>query len=365
MGKKLNKEYIYNVGDIVNEELKIIKQTRNKNGARSYEVQSLIHPNAPNYNIIEGDLKKGCKCRYTHGRKTIYEGNSLWSVKELRKYIINIEEAKTIPPYYKKKIRTKCPNCKREKESYPGDMMRRPYSCEVCDRGYSYAELFFISYAEVKGLYFEKQKRFDGLKNRRFDFYNKDIGVVETHGKQHYKKDKSSNWDYEKTINSDSEKKKYCLNNDIRYIEIDCFSSDFSYIKNSIDKCEYLPNIEENDIDKILKIMVKNKQYPIKEIVQMYSDGFSTIKIADKYRVSPHAIERLLKRNNIKLRGARTVRCINNGMVFKQQTLAAKWCGLKDKGVNIGKVCKGERQSSGKDPITKEPLLWEYVEEDN
>ena len=34
-----------------------------------------------------------------------------------------------------------------------------------------------------------------------------------------------------------------------------------------------------------------------------------------------------------------------------------------DSGSHIIQVCKGKRNSCGKDPITEEPLRWEYVKE--
>lgn len=355
------KKYKYKIGEIVNKELKVIKQTTNKWNAKSYKVQSMVHPNAPFYMITESDLNKGVKCRYSNGRRHIYEGNSLWSIESIRKYLVDIEQSKKIPPNYRQKIKTCCPNCSTEQYCYPGDIIRDGYSCIICKRGLSYAELFFVAYAITKKVSFDREKTFNDLKNRRFDFYNKDIGVVELHGKQHYFNDKSSNWDYDKIVSSDKIKKEYCYSNNIKYIEINCSKSNFDYLKEQINKCMFLPSINEEDVDDILKIMEYNKNYPIKEIKKLYQDEMSTPKIAKKYNVSQSAIETLLKKYNVKLRGRRKVRCKNNNKVFNSSVEASRWCGLKNSG-SIGLVCKGIRKHAGKHPETKEILSWEYIE---
>lgn len=55
--------------------------------------------------------------------------------------------------------------------------------------------------------------------------------------------------------------------------------------------------------------------------------------------------------------------CLNTGVIFNSITEAEQWCGLKPLS-NIGQVCRGKRISAGKHPITKEPLKWKFVEED-
>lgn len=54
--------------------------------------------------------------------------------------------------------------------------------------------------------------------------------------------------------------------------------------------------------------------------------------------------------------------CLNNNMVFSSIQEACQWCGLKNIS-SISKVCKGERATGGKHPITNEPLRWRFLEE--
>ena len=60
-------------------------------------------------------------------------------------------------------------------------------------------------------------------------------------------------------------------------------------------------------------------------------------------------------------KGGRRVRCINTGQIFDTLASAAEWCGLSDAST-ISKCCRNIRNTTGRHPITKEHLMWEYVE---
>ena len=64
-----------------------------------------------------------------------------------------------------------------------------------------------------------------------------------------------------------------------------------------------------------------------------------------------------------KSKGGKKVRCINTGEIFDTMMDAARWCGLENAG-SIGQVCNktGKQKTAGKHPITKEKLIWEFVE---
>lgn len=57
------------------------------------------------------------------------------------------------------------------------------------------------------------------------------------------------------------------------------------------------------------------------------------------------------------------VRCINTGEIFESVSKAAIYAGMQCSG-NISEVCNGNKPYAGKDKITKQPLKWEYVLED-
>ena len=57
---------------------------------------------------------------------------------------------------------------------------------------------------------------------------------------------------------------------------------------------------------------------------------------------------------------AKPIRCINTGEVFPSITAGAKWGGTYPPSISMH--LKGKIHSTGKHPITGEPLQWEYVD---
>src|SRR5699024_91461 len=250
--------YNYQVGEIVNNSLKIVKQIRIPNSKKytqiGYEVQSTTYIEAPTYIVTEDSINQGKKDGYLTGHR-IFEGNSIYSIESLRPYIVDKEEAKTVSKSSNRnKIKVRCDNCNREKLMTPNKLTDRGFSCNFCSSNISYPELFMMAYLEVKGIKYEYQKVFKDLPNRRFDFYLPESNtVIETHGEQHYKKyNKNSSWSnsYGKTIKSDKLKKEYCNSKCITYTEIDCRESSFSYIFDSINLSNLESIVREEEIEK-------------------------------------------------------------------------------------------------------------------
>lgn len=57
---------------------------------------------------------------------------------------------------------------------------------------------------------------------------------------------------------------------------------------------------------------------------------------------------------------ARKIKCLNNNKIFLCAKDAADWCKVDKSG--ICKCAKGKQNFAGKDPITKEPLKWIYID---
>ena len=359
-------EYKYQVGEVVNETLKIVEQIRvndskkKKDGTnytkKGYIVQSTVYPNAPVYEVSEYSLKSGKGCAYIRGLR-VFEGNSLWSLIEYRKYIINEEEAKSITPKSNKKIKLRCDNCSNEKMMRVSGLVNQGLACSTCSSNTPYPELLFNAYNQVKGLKFTPQQRFRNFTGYIFDFVNYETRtIVEVHGEQHY--DEDNKW-YKRTHKSDIAKREYCKKNGWNFVELDCSKSTFEFIKNQIELNEALPNITNKDEKLMLKIIKQNKRYPIKKIIKMYNEGLSTTQIGEEFRVAHTTISRILRRNNIKLRnGEKQVRCINTNQIFSSVKEAEKVLNIK----NISGACRAKIKSAGKHPITGEPLRWEYVD---
>lgn len=374
--KKSSKKHLFSVGQTINGNLLIIKQIRMKlnikykNGqqktTKGYVVQSLIYPDAPTYELTEYDLKRGSSCGYASFQR-LFEGNSLWSKVELRKYIVDIEEAKNSFPNQRKPVLFKCPNCDREKHMIPNNLMKRGFFCEVCDKGTSYPELFFMAYLETKKIDYETQVRFLPSSQARFDFkikLNNNIYYVETHGRQHYEKGNCGYiWKdaYTKTQISDGIKRKYCKDNNCNLIEIDCRESTFEFIQQQVNNNIILPNIDKCDVLEMLRFIEYNKSYDVKTIVKMYNDGNTAQAIGKFMDISNVTVINILKRNNIKLRGnGKKVKCITTNTVFNSITEASKKYNTHNS--YITKCCSGKRESAGE--LNGTPLKWKYVEEE-
>lgn len=305
--RKLNYKYTqlrphrYGVGEEVNG-LRIVDKIRTSAG-KEYEVQSVTYPDAPTYKVKEGNLVKGSGDAYACGKR-IFEGNSLYSIEWIRPYLVNIEESKKIARYSEKPVLLKCINCSKNKKISPSALIANgSFSCDFCRKNAYYPELFFSAMNEVLNMGFLPQQTLPNT-TRRFDFVNYDNKViVETHGLQHFQR--VSHWDYEETLESDEEKRKYCKENNWTLIELDCRVSDFSYIQNSINNNTKLPNITSKEtINSMLEIIASNKKYDTLGIIKMYCvDKLSTIEIGRIYNLKDNVIVSILKKNNIVIRG--------------------------------------------------------------
>lgn len=72
--------------------------------------------------------------------------------------------------------------------------------------------------------------------------------------------------------------------------------------------------------------------------------------------------EENLKRRmiNNQMKNSKKVKCITTGEIFESITEASRKYNI-DKS-SISKVCKGKMKYRGKHPITKEALIWKYIE---
>lgn len=369
--KKRTRKHFYSVGEIVNDNLKIIEQIRVKSGKQTrkgYLVQSVVYPNAKPYEISESHLKRGQGCSYASGKR-IFEGNSLWSHKHIRKYIIDEKEAKSISPNSEVLIKVKCDNCGKNKNILPTNLFRRGHiACNQCSTHTSYPELFFSAYNEILKLKFVPQQRFDDFKGYIFDFVNYETRIiVETHGMTHYQEATGSWKDTHKnTTMSDEAKRKYCKENDWLFIELDCRKSEFDFIKNNINSNDFLTKIKSKDVPKIIDLINHNREYPVSKIIEMYVERkMSTTDIGKIYKYTPTTIGNILKKNNIELRGCgdfsrKPVLCIETGIAYDSARTAMKQTGINDN--SIGRACKGKAKSAGKHPVTEEKLTWKYID---
>ncbi|AVP40271.1 hypothetical protein HOS99_gp001 [Staphylococcus phage phiSA_BS1] len=225
---------------------------------------------------------------------------------------------------------------------------------------------------------YEKQKRFDGCKNKSylpFDFaiYNEDgelLYLIEMEGAQHYEDRTNSKWDFESIKRNDNIKREFCKKENINLIEIDSSISDFNFIIKNIKETElnYLfNNIKEKDIDKVkTNILIREYKVDIELIKELHDKGISFLSIEEKTGIKRKKIVSILKKLGVytaregSKNNARSVVCVNNKYLFNNMGEAIKYVNIQQVS-NITAVCRGRRKSTGK--VDGKPAVWMYYDE--
>jgi len=116
--------------------------------------------------------------------------------------------------------------------------------CPRCQcLAFSSGELRIKNWLNENKIFYVRQKKFDGCKNKRklsFDFYLPEINTcIEYDGKQHF--DKNSKFYSDVLLKNDNRKNKYCLENKIRLIRISFynFSKIEKILKNKIEEVNF------------------------------------------------------------------------------------------------------------------------------
>ena len=308
--------------------------------------------------------------RQVHNDKVELE-DSLFNDKEAMKYVVEKNKAKKLSPNSHKYIKCSCYSCGRySKEVMIKNLTTRGFSCPICKSYISYPEKVGISVLEVLNIEYKYQKTFDGCMSKNklpFDFYieyNGNKYAIEMNGLQHYEDCRMLS--YKKTKKTDKIKKEYCINNNIKYIAIDCRKSDFNFIMNNLLHSEIGFIFTEVEEQKVLNHLHSNFKYNSKDIIDKYKSGVRISTISKEEQLTDTIVTGILQRAGIweskppHLKNNIRVRCKNTGDVFMSQNDGAKWCGLRSKGLNPH--LRGVTKSAGKHPITGEKLEWEYVD---
>lgn len=347
------KEHYYKEGQCING-LLIVEQIRLKtkrSEEKGYIVQSVKYPDAPTYKIKEGNLRNGKGDAYASGRR-VYEGNSLYSHEEFRKFIVDNDKAKKISRNSPKFLDFMCPECKRIKSMRVYHLVNNEFSCPVCSTGVSYPERFMLYYLQVKSIPHEYQVKLNNSA-RRIDFKVSIDGIdymLETHGRAHY--DKTLKW-YKDTVKSDLFKRHYCKENKIPLLELDCRESDFNYIKRQINSNAVLPSISNIEEEEIAQLLSNNKKYPTNSIIEDNKKGLNLKQISNKYNLTPRIIQGILNKSGIRINGNRKkTLCVTTGVEYNSTQEASKFTGISQS--SISNCCNGKGKTAG-------GMQWKYI----
>jgi hypothetical protein len=217
------------------------------------------------------------------------------------------------------------------------------------------------------GLDYEVEKAFSWSENRYYDFYFKDINcIIEVHGFQHYE-DKlkfEGCRSFKDEVANDLHKKELAINNGIdKYIIVDARQSELNWLRKSI--TNELGNLFDfSNIDWNVCFQKANRSRLI-EACKLYSEGMSSNKIAELFKVNYCTVLHYLKRgteiglcdyvNDCK----RPVICLDTQERFLCVADARRYSN----GKHISECCKGTCGSSGRHPITGKALHWAYLKD--
>lgn len=329
-------------------------------------------------NLI-GSKKCGCSC--CRGLTPILGINTIWDTDRWMVDLgVSEEDAKKYTRSSNKKIKVKCPNCGRGKNTKFNRLyVDKSIGC-VCGDGFSYNEKFIyclLKQLDVNFIMELSKSTFEWCKNYRYDFYLSDYScIIETHGMQHYEVNGFSTVngrELKEEQKNDDVKKHLAIKNNIKsYIVIDCRYSKFEYVKNSIINSELnkLFDLSKIDWKKCEEFALKNI---VKEVCNYWNnkeEWETTINIAEIFKLNQCTIRRYLNKGSklgwCNYDGTKEfLRNVNKNtnlnkkpvMVFKDGELIITFNSLKDVekfsepilGVKlcsdyVSLVCKGKRK---------------------
>ena len=267
-------EFIYNIGDIINNLLRTdTKRIALNNGhvVKAYKYKCLKcgfdcseHYDLENKkykkegfllqsNLLQG---KGCVCC---SNKAVVKGiNDIATTNpELVKYFVNIDDVYTHTIGSVDRVKIKCPTCNREKEMKINKLYLQGFSCPKCGDGISYPNKFMFNLLEQLNLEFETEYCPQWIDKSKYDFYipSKNL-IIEMDGAFHYKDNKMSGQTKEKSKKIDNRKDELANKHGLKVIRIDCnyydISKRFEYIKeNTINLLKDIFNLNNINWDSI------------------------------------------------------------------------------------------------------------------
>jgi ribosomal protein L37AE/L43A len=251
----------------------------------------------------------GCPyCSKTNAR-VLFGFNDVYTLRpDLRKYFVNIEDAKNNVCSSLNMVKVECPNCKERYNKSIKRFTERHFVCSKCGDGYSYPNKFMYNLLSQLDINFDSEKIFNWSQGKIYDFYIEEIScIIEMDGKQH----KIDNCFNKKLLKqeqeNDSFKEYIAKENGIKnFIRIDCQKSEFLYIKEQIlkdKKINELFDLSKVDWIEINEFAIDNlKMKQIKEICSLYkcteTEYFSSVDIKNKTGYSMNRIQNALKLGN-------------------------------------------------------------------
>jgi len=329
------------------------------------------------------NLKQGHGCPICSGRQPAIGYTDMWTTNpELASKLLNPKDGYKYTQFSSKKVDWKCSDCGSVvKNKIINTVNKQGVSCFLCGDGISYPQKNMSNILTELNVNFDTEQSFDWCvfelngKNYhgRYDFvfeYNNQNYIVEVdgglgHGNKTYTKSKYTKEDL---IYVDKMKDKLAKENNYEIIRIDCFLSDFKYIKNSIfqSKLSELFDLKIIDWNLCHKKALKSK---ILEACELWNSGIkSTSEIGKILHVCTATASQYLKQGakigicnyspNLSIKKKNI--CTTTKQIFNSITEAHLYYNITTQ--NINNCCCGRSKSAGKHPETGEKLVWQYYD---
>lgn len=278
-------DYFYNIGDVINEKLEIVKQlqlhrktTKGKGSTKckAYLCRCLI--DGYEFTIMESDLKNGHGCPVCVNRVIVKGINDIGTTDpELVSLFVNENDAYCHSRSSDSRVEVICPYCGTQKIMRIAELTKYGYvTCEKCSDGISYPNKFAHElFGQLSKQYIKYQSEYspDWVGKLRYDNYvellNGDRIIVEMDGGYHYAK----NCDY--LTKNDSYKDELAEKHGIKMIRINCnylkVGQRYSVVKtNLIISLQDIFDLSNVDWDKCNKAGISNK---LMEVIDYYENN--------------------------------------------------------------------------------------------
>ncbi|QYC50912.1 hypothetical protein [Mammaliicoccus phage vB_MscM-PMS3] len=233
-----NKKYTmqdYNVGDLVKGcEILAVKKQGDKYFYLVYNIKEEV------YGTISNQHLKTIRTSNYVPQDTVPQSKLLYHNKHIHQYVTNRDDLFNYRHTSLNKISTTCPKCHKVKHIRVVDLAMDTYLCSCSKQKSSFGERVTQAYLDVLGVEYKKEYKFKDLGLKRFDFYlPKSNTVLEVHGIQHYQEVRGY-MSHKVTKQSDVEKRQYCKDHGITYVEIDARKSTFKHVIGSLNQYTYV-----------------------------------------------------------------------------------------------------------------------------
>ena len=306
-----SREYKYNIGDIIDNKIKITKQFRKRNDynqiIKSYEYECLKCGNKDT--ITQGMITLGCSCNVCgkHLNKVMYGVNSLADTNpEVIQYLADKEDAKKYSKGTHKKIKWICKDCGQNKMLPPHTFIEHGIMCDRCSDGKSMPnKIMFSVLQQLLDDNFENEKLFKWCKFKKYNSEKEQIGyydfyfninngkyIVEMDGELGHGKDTTFKTAKE-SLYQDEMKDKLANKHNIEVIRIAC-PDDFIVIKQ---------NILNSKLNKLFDLSIINWKmcfdYVCKSLVitviNYYNNGMVVSEIEKLMKISDTTVRKYLR----------------------------------------------------------------------